>query len=119
MIDASPLPERLVRFCGADCAGCDTYKRFLAGDDSGVVNAETGYRCCWLPKSYPEGIDCPIRVCCEEKGLFFCGECAEFDGCKRMAEFYAQPGYDKLRRRMLEEVSKKRDASVREVEICE
>lgn len=100
-----PPPERLVRFCGADCATCETYRRFLAGDDGSVVNAETGYRCCWLPKSYPRGRDCPIRECCEEKGLRFCGECPQFEECALMAEFYAQPGYDQLRERMLEEIS--------------
>jgi len=108
MSDKSPLPERLVRFCGADCANCDAYKRFLVGDDSKVMNPETNYRCCWLPKSYPKGIDCPIKACCDEKGILFCGECAQFEQCARMAEFYAQPGYDKLRSRMLEEVVRRR-----------
>lgn len=108
MVDSSPLPERLVRFCGADCTNCDAYKRFLAGDDSGLMNPETRYRCCWLPTSYPQGIDCPIRVCSEEKGILFCGECAQFDECSRMAEFYAPSGYDRLRSRMLQEVARRR-----------
>jgi hypothetical protein len=108
MSDKGPLPRRLIRFCGADCSQCETYRRFLAGDASGVVNPETGYRCCWLPKNYSKGRDCPIRECCGEKGLLFCGECAQFQECTRMAEFYAQSGYDKLRERMLEEVAKKR-----------
>ncbi len=98
---------RPVRFCGADCTHCDAYKRFRAGDDSGVMNPETGYRCCWLPQSYPKGVDCPIRVCCEEKGLLFCGECTQFEECGQMAGFYAQPGYDKLKSQMLEEVAKR------------
>jgi hypothetical protein len=61
------LPKRLIRCCGADCSNCDVYKRFLAGDESGLANPETSYRCCWLPKDYPKGRDCPIRTCCEEK----------------------------------------------------
>jgi hypothetical protein len=108
MIDAGPLPERLIRFCGADCTNCDTYIRFLAGDDSGLVNPETRYRCCWLPASYPRGEDCRIRVCCEEKGILFCGECPGFEECGQMAQFYAQPGYDRLRSRMLEQVARRR-----------
>ncbi len=104
------LPKSLIRFCGADCSGCDTHRRFLAGDESGLVNPETGYRCCWLPKDYPQGRDCPIRVCCEEKGVQFCGECTQFEDCARMQEFYSQPGYDELRERMLDEIAKRAGA---------
>jgi len=99
-------PMRLVRYCGADCSSCETYLRFLAGDESGVVNAETGYRCCWLPEGYLEGMDCPIKLCCEERGVLYCGQCAEMETCKRMEAFYSQPGYDALKRRMLEEVER-------------
>jgi hypothetical protein len=99
-------PKRLVRFCGADCSACETYQRFLAGDDSGVVNQETGYRCCWLPESYPRGRDCGIRVCAETRGILFCGACAQFEQCATMEEFYSQPGYDALRRRMFDEIGR-------------
>ena len=34
------LPERLIRFCGANCGDCDKYRRFLAGDESELVNPE-------------------------------------------------------------------------------
>ena len=37
----------------------------------------------------------------------YCGECSQFE-CARMKEFYSKPGYDKLRRRMLEEVAKRK-----------
>jgi len=104
----SMSPKRLIRYCGADCSQCDTYKRFLAGDAGGVVNPETQYRCCWLPKDYPEGRDCPIRTCCDEKEILLCGECEQFEVCDRMQAFYAQPGYDKLRARMREEVARRR-----------
>lgn len=100
-----PGPERLVRFCGADCGDCTAYKRFLLGDDGGLVNAETGYRCCWLPRSYPEGVDCPIKICCEEKAIQFCGRCDQFERCVRMREFYSQPGYEELKRRMLDRIA--------------
>jgi len=100
------LPVRLIRFCGSDCSNCDKYKRFLAGDETGLVNPENAYRCCWLPKDYPKGKDCEIRMCCEEKGILFCGECGQFEECVRMREFYSKPGYGELRRRMLEETAK-------------
>jgi len=99
--EAAP-PERLIRYCGADCGRCDTYDRFLAGDRSGGVNPETGYRCCWLPVSYPEGRECSVKACCEQRDVPFCGTCDELDRCARMWAFYAQPGYDVLRKRMLE-----------------
>jgi hypothetical protein len=100
-------PERLIRFCGADCGDCETYKRFLRGDESGVVNQESGYRCCWLPSDYPRGRDCPIRICCESRGISFCGQCDLFHECDRMREFYSRPGYGTLRRRMLDEIAGK------------
>ena len=100
------LPKQLVRFCGADCSHCDTYQRLLAGYEDRLLNPETNYRCCWLPKDYPEGRDCEIRTCCEERGILFCGECDQFEGCIRMREFYSKPGYDELRRRMLDEITK-------------
>jgi hypothetical protein len=97
--------KRPIRFCGADCSKCDTYKRFLAGDESGLVNPENNYRCCWLPKDYPKGRDCPIRICCDEKEVLYCGECSQPDECITMQEFYSQPGYDKLKRRMFEQIA--------------
>lgn len=98
------MPKDLIRFCGADCSGCEAYQRFLVGDDSWLVNPETGYRCCWLPSYYTKGQDCPIRLCCETRGIRFCGQCDEFEACDRMAAFYAQPGYGELRERMLQTV---------------
>jgi hypothetical protein len=107
MVEGMP-PGWLIRYCGADCSRCDTYARFLDGDAGGLVNPESRYRCCWLPTDYPEGRDCPIRVCCDERAIRFCGECPQLDVCERMNAFYAQPGYDQLRARMLEEVAKRR-----------
>jgi len=97
-------PECLIQCCGADCGQCDTFKRFLAGDASRLVNPQTGYRCCWLPVDYSEGRDCPIKACCRQKGIPFCGECNQLHQCERMQAFYAQPGYDAFRKRMLEVV---------------
>ena len=105
-------PERLIRYCGADCSQCDTYERFLRGDAGGVVNPETLYRCCWLPQDYPQGKDCPIRTCCDEQEILLCGECKQFEACDSIRAFYAQPGYDKLRMRMLQEVARRQAGEV-------
>jgi hypothetical protein len=113
-MDESMVPERLIRYCGADCSQCDTYRRFLTGDTGGVVNPETQYRCCWLPRDYPQGRDCPIRICCDEQAVSLCGQCGQFEECDRMRAFYAQPGYDRLRAKMLEEVARRRPGGVAE-----
>ena len=105
-------PERFVRFCGSDCTGCEAYKRFLIGDEKWLVNSKSGYRCCWLPKDYPRGIDCEIRICCEEKEIEYCGECPQFEDCTRIKQFYSKPGYDVLRKRMLR-VLRRRGANLR------
>ena len=101
-------PTRIVQYCGADCSSCDTYQRFLTGDESGAVNTETGYRCCWLPERYLDGRDCPIKQCCEGKGIPYCGMCREMERCTRMEAFYSQPGYGALKQRMLQEVERVR-----------
>lgn len=102
------MPDDMIRFCGADCSDCEAHRRFRAGDESWLVNPETGYRCCWLPRDYARGHDCPIRLCCEERSIRFCGVCDEFDTCDRMAAFYARPGYHRLRERMLQIVRQRR-----------
>ncbi|MGD2104446.1 MAG: hypothetical protein PVJ55_04940, partial [Anaerolineae bacterium] len=77
--------ERLVRCCGADCGQCETYVLFMNGDVSGLVNRQTGYRCCWLPSDYQDGRVCPIAACCEGRGLLFCAECDQFGQCELAA----------------------------------
>jgi hypothetical protein len=47
-------------------------------------------------------------MCCDEKGMSLCGECERFETCDRMQAFYGQPGYDRLRARMLEDVARRR-----------
>lgn len=103
-------PDQAVRYCGADCAGCDTHVRFLVGDSSGLVNEETGYRCCWLPSSYPEGRDCPIKACCTGRGFEICGMCERFPDCELLRPFYAQPGYGALRDRAAQVARERRQA---------
>jgi hypothetical protein len=46
-------------------------------------------------------------MCCEERGILFCGVCDESEQCVTMEEFYGQPGYDALKRRMFEEIERR------------
>ncbi len=80
----------------------------MAGNEDWLVNAQSGFRCCWLPRNYPKGRDCEIRICCEEKGIEYCGECLQFQTCTRMKEFYCQLGYDAAKRRMLKIIEERR-----------
>jgi len=36
------------------------------------------------------------------------GNAARFEKCASMKEFYAKPGYDELRRRMIEEITRRK-----------
>jgi hypothetical protein len=114
-VNERPQDKPRLRFCGVDCLKCATYQGYLAGETKGLVNPETQYRCCWLPRDYPEGRDCTIRLCCEGRGLVLCGECSQFEVCPTLREFYAQPGYEALRQRMKQKVaakaSRERDAA--------
>ena len=103
-VSGRPVP---VRFCGVDCSQCATYQGYLAGEVGGLVNPDTQYRCCWLPPDHPSGRDCPIRVCCEGRGLALCGECAQFEVCPTLRDFYAQPGYEALKQRMVQEMARR------------
>lgn len=64
-------PKWLVRFCGADCSNCETYKRFLMGDVSGLVNIENNYRCCWLPKDYQEVRTVELECVVKKRRYYF------------------------------------------------
>jgi hypothetical protein len=100
-------PARFIQYCGADCRECDTYQRFIRGEDVTLCDREQKYRCCWLPDDYPRGGDCYIKACCVKRHVSFCGACAQFAECATMKEFYAQPGYDVLKKRMLEQLKKR------------
>lgn len=95
-----PLAGRPIRYCGVDCWECRTFTRFLAGDGGGLVNQESDERCCWLLDEFPVGRDCVFRTCCEDRGLDLCGRCGEFESCVAIQSFYAQPEYERHRRRM-------------------
>ena len=102
-------PGQPVRYCGPDCTRCETHTGFLKGDVGGLVSEETGYRCCWLPSSFPEGSDCPIKACCEGSSFDICGACGDFPACELLRLFYAQHGYNALRERVIQLIRERRE----------
>ena len=65
----------LIGFCGVDCSGCSDYLNKICPG----CRASAGR----------EEEDCPIAVCCMEKGILFCGQCGIFP-CKDMQEFFKE-----------------------------
>jgi len=44
----------------------------------------------------------------KRKAYYSVGNAARFEKCASMKEFYAKPGYDELRRRMIEEITRRK-----------
>lgn len=66
--------------CGICCTQCE--RREEVGC-TGCVNMKKAF---W-------GGECPVKVCCEEKGLAHCGQCGEFP-CALEAEMGKDMGFD-------------------------
>ena len=95
--------EKMIAFCGLDCAGCDAYKATQANDQA--LKEKTAAE--WTKKFgfnfLPEMINCTscrgngakvgycsecgIRKCASGKGLENCGACSEFKTCKDINGF--------------------------------
>lgn len=65
----------LIGYCGVDCSSCSDY---TAGKCPGCRQSE-----------WPDGDPCKPVVCCQEKGVHFCGACREFP-CDMMKDFYEE-----------------------------
>jgi len=62
-----------------------------------------------------------MKACCDRQGVRFCGQCDRSHECDQMQAFYAQPGYEALRRRMLdatERAARRGDQPGPHSEIC-
>ncbi|MBQ3080793.1 MAG: DUF3795 domain-containing protein [Clostridia bacterium] len=63
--------------CGLICAECEYQEQFSC---KGCINTHGN----------PFHGECPIAVCCEEKGLVHCGECADFP-CPLLIQYANDP----------------------------
>ena len=101
--------EKMIAYCGIDCAACDAYMATLNNDQAlrEKIAAEWsknfGFECT------PEMINCTscrgngvrighcsqceVRKCASAKDLVNCGVCGEFKTCKTINDFLAKaPG---------------------------
>jgi hypothetical protein len=93
--------DRMIAYCGLDCAKCDAYIATVRNDDAlrrkvaeewsklnGVeitpemINCD-GCRTDGRKTPFCESL-CPIRMCILGKGLPHCGRCDEFGSCQKI-----------------------------------
>ena len=101
--------EKMIAYCGLDCAECGAYKAMQNNDQAlrEKIAAEwtTAHNFNFTPEMIncssckSDGIkighcsQCEMRKCASEKDVVNCGACAEFKTCKTINDFIAQvPG---------------------------
>ena len=97
--------EKLIAYCGLDCAECDAYKATQNNDQA--LREKTAVE--WTKKfnfAFTPGMiicspcrdngtkmgycsECEIRKCASGKGVINCGACSEFKTCKTINDFIA------------------------------
>jgi len=98
--------DRMVAMCGLVCTDCDAYKATQANDTDWLQRVveqwKTEYQ---APDLTIEGVacdgcvtgstrlcghchECEIRLCGLEKGVANCGECAGYESCERIQNFF-------------------------------
>ena len=101
--------EKMIAYCGIDCAGCDAYIATKNNDQALREKVASEWKQQHSFDFTPEMINCTscrgngvkvgycsqceIRKCASGKELVNCGACAEFKTCKTINDFIAQvPG---------------------------
>jgi len=101
--------EKMIAYCGLDCAQCDAFKATQNNDqalrEKTALEWSKGFNFAFTPeminctacKGSGEKIGnwsaCEIRICASDKNLENCGACDEFKTCKNINDMIAQvPG---------------------------
>lgn len=97
--------ERMIAYCGLDCAACPARIATLNDDDA--LRAETAAKwnaafgfpadpalvecvgCSGDGAKIGHCAECDMRLCAMAKGLATCAGCAEFEACERIRRFLA------------------------------
>ena len=98
--------EKLIAYCGLDCAECDAYKALQNNDQAlrektaaewtkyqnfnftpDMINCTS---CKGNGVRFRHCSECEIRKCASGKGVLNCGACVEFTSCKTINDFIAQ-----------------------------
>jgi hypothetical protein len=98
--------EKLIAYCGLDCAECDAYKALQNNDqalrEKTAAEWSKAHNFSFTPDMINctsckgNGVqvgycsECEIRKCALGKGLVNCGACTEFQTCKIINDFIAQ-----------------------------
>jgi len=98
--------ERLIAYCGLDCAACPG--RIATVNDDDGLRAETAakWKAAFGFPLGPEGIqcmgcksdgvkighcsECGMSLCASARGVRDCGACTDYAACAKIAEFLAQ-----------------------------
>ncbi len=95
--------EKLLAYCGLDCAECDARKATLTNDDALRAEVATKwakeFNFAFTPAMInctgcrAEGAkighcaECEMRLCGVERGVENCGDCAEYASCSKINGF--------------------------------
>jgi len=100
--------DKLIAFCGLDCAGCEAYLATQAGDEAAKLTLLEKWRVEFDSPDMPlaavtcDGCtstgqlggycqDCPVRACAVEKGFENCAHCADYGTCETLNGFIGDP----------------------------
>ena len=103
--------EKIIAYCGLDCAGCDAYiatknndqalREKTAAEWSKAYNFNCTPEMINCTSCAAEGakighcLECEIRKCASGKALANCGACNEIKTCKTINDFFAQAPHAK------------------------
>jgi len=96
--------EKLIAFCGLDCAGCEAYQATQANDEAAKVALLEKWRVEFDSPDMPmEAVTCDgcisagrlggycafceVRSCGSAKGLSNCAYCSEYETCETLLGF--------------------------------
>ena len=97
--------EKMIAYCGLDCAGCNAFIATKNNDDALKTKTASEWSSAHGFNFTPEMIncisckadgvhighwsECEMRKCASAKGVTNCGACGEFKTCKTINDFIA------------------------------
>ncbi len=87
--------DRMIAMCGLVCTECEAYKATQANDMDWLQRVTDQWKVEYsAPNLSVEGVACDgcvsdsKRLCGLEKGVANCGECADYESCQRIQDFF-------------------------------
>jgi len=98
--------DRMIAFCGLDCAACEAYQATQSGDEAAKQAVVEKWRtefnhpdmtladvvcdgCPGTGRLVPYCHECPIRACAVARGVANCAACEEYETCEKLNGFLA------------------------------